>query len=128
MRYLYGDAVPFPPQHDFLATLEAVLDQAVTAVTHEVEASAAMRKAEESAAGRAESLEELDACHASFVAAARHAAQNTINKAASPVFGYATRMGEEAERLSAETRRTVEAISERERNDARHAVPSSRTC
>ena len=119
MRYLYGDSSPFPPQHDFLATLEAVLEQAVIAVTHESEASAAMRKAEESGSVRGQTLEELETIHASFMAASRHSASQTINKAASPVFGYATRIGEEAERLYAETRRSVEAISERERNDAR---------
>jgi hypothetical protein len=119
MRFLYGDSSPFPPQHDFLATLEAVLEQAVIAVSHEAEASAAMRKAEESGATRGQSVEELDTVHASFMASARHAASQTINKATSPVYGYATRMGEEAERLYAETKRSVDAISERERNDAR---------
>lgn len=119
MRYLYGDSSPFPQQHDFLATLEAVLEQAVIAVSHESEASAAMRKAEESGAARGQSIEELDTVHASFMAAARHASSQAINKATSPVYGYATRIGEEAERLYAETRRSVEAISERERSDAR---------
>jgi hypothetical protein len=125
MRYLYGDSVPFPQQHDFLGTLEAVLEQAVTVVAQESEVAAAMRKAEESAGGRAGLLLELDTVHASFMASAKHAASNML-QGPTPVHAYATRISEEAERLYAETKRNVEAMSERERAEARTIAEAKR--
>jgi hypothetical protein len=125
MRFLYGDSVPFPQQHDFLATLEAVLEQAVTVVAQESEVAAAMRKAEESAGGRAGLLLELDTVHASFMASAKHAAANVM-RGPTPVHAYATRIAEEAERLYAETKRSVEAMSERDRVEARTLAESKR--
>jgi hypothetical protein len=126
MRFLYGDSVPFPPQHDFLATLETVLEQAVVVVSHESEAAAAMRKAEESAGSRSGLLLELDTVHASFMAAAKHSAANTAKGGPSPVLSYTTRIGEEAERLYAETKRSVEALSERDRGEARAVADRTR--
>ena len=128
MRYLFGDSVPFPPQHDFLASLEVCVDRAVTAVSFEGEAATALRRAEEGVTLRGRSISELEAIHASIVSAARLAATKDMvaGATATPAMDYASRVVQLAEATFVETKRSSEAQSERERADARALADQKR--
>lgn len=128
MRYLFGDSVPFPPQHDFLASLEVCVDRAVTAVTLESEAVAALRKVEEGIAQRARSVTDLEAIHASIITAARHAATRDMVAGATgtPAQDYASRIVQLAEATFVDAKRSAEQQTEREREGARTIAEQKR--
>lgn len=128
MRYLFGDSVPFPPQHDFLASLEILIDRAVAAVVLESEATSALRLVEERVALRARSVAELETLHASIVAAARHAATQDLVAGATgtPAQEYANKIVDVAEQTFVQTRHAAEQISEREREGARASSDQQR--
>lgn len=128
MRYLFGDSVPFPPQHDFLASLEVLIDRAVAAVVLESEAMGALRRVEEGVAVRARSVAELETMHASIIAAARHAATKDAVAGATgtPAQEYANKIVEVAEQTFVQTKRGSEQISERERDGARASADQQR--
>jgi hypothetical protein len=128
MRYLFGDSVPFPPQHDFLASLEVMVDRAVTAVALESDAGSALRKAEEGITLRTRSIAELETMHASIVMAARHAATKDMVAGAvgTPSQDYANKIVQLAEATFAEAKRNADQQSERERAEARTAAEQKR--
>ncbi|HEX8789772.1 MAG TPA: hypothetical protein VF765_02390 [Polyangiaceae bacterium] len=130
MRYLYGDSVPFPPQYDFLAALEAFCTQAARVVRLDAEARALRKSAEEAAVTRARSVEELEAFHREALGALRDAAKDSAQPL---VHDYVRQVADLATRIAEDARRIALATSDREsaqtrgecdkrRNEARDAL------
>lgn len=130
MRYLYGDSVPFPPQYDFLAALEAFCTQAARVVRLDAEARALRKSAEEAAVTRARAVEELEAFHHEALGALRDAAKDSaqplVHDYVRQVTDLATRIAEDARRAALQTsdRESAQARGECEkrRNEGRDAL------
>lgn len=130
MRYLYGDSVPFPPQYDFLAALEAFCTQAARVVRLDAEARALRKSAEEAAVTRARSVEELEAFHHETLNALRDAAKDSaqplVHDYVRQVADLATRIAEDARRIALTTsdRESAQTRGEcdKRRNDVRDAL------
>lgn len=116
MRYLYGDSVPFPPQYDFLAALEAFCTHAARVVRLDAEGKAAMQAAEEAAAARAHAVGELEAFHREAVGALVDGARDTTQPL---VADYVRQVSDLAGRLTEEARRSAQQQSDREAQTAR---------
>jgi hypothetical protein len=111
MRYLYGDSVPFPPQYDFLAALEAFCNQAARVVKVDAEARALRVSAEEAAATRARSVEELETFHRETLNALRDAAKDSAQPL---VHDYVRQVADLASRIAEDARRAAMATNDRE--------------
>lgn len=130
MRYLYGDSVPFPPQYDFLAALEAFCTQAARVVRLDAEVRALRKSAEEAAITRARSVDELEAFHHEAIGALRDAAKDSaqplVHDYVRQVADLATRIAEDARRLALQTsdRESAQTRGEcdKRRNEVRDAL------
>jgi len=111
MRYLYGDSVPFPPQYDFLAALEAFCNQAARVVRLDAEARAIRKSAEETAVTRARSVEELDTFHREAIGALRDAAKDSAQPL---VHDYVRQVADLASRIAEDARRAAMTTNDRE--------------
>jgi hypothetical protein len=116
MRYLYGDSVPFPPQYDFLAALEAFCIHAARVVRLDAEAKALRRTAEESAAQRIKDVDELDAFHREAVGALKDGATSSTQPM---VQDYVRQLSELAQRITDDARRMALQTSDREAQSTR---------
>lgn len=123
MRYLFADSTPFPPQYDFLAAFEVFVENAARAVRLEAEARAMLEGTQQAALGRARSVEELEAIHASVVRVAREAA---LGATAPPITAYLQSVIEHAERLVADARRTAQSEIDRDRAEAQVGASARR--
>ncbi len=124
MRYLYGDSVPFPPQYDFLAALEAFCTQAARVVKLDAEARALRKSAEEAAVTRARAVEELEAFHQEALGALRDAAKDSAQPL---VHDYVRQVADLATRIAEEARRMALATSDREAAQTRGECDKRRT-
>jgi hypothetical protein len=130
MRYLYGDSVPFPPQYDFLAALEAFCTQAARVVRLDAESRALRKSAEEAAVTRARAVDELEGFHREAIGALRDAAKDSaqplVHDYVRQVADLATRIAEDARRGALQTsdRETAQTRGECEkrRNEVRDAL------
>ena len=104
MRYLYGDSVPFPPQYDFLAALEAFCTHASRVVRLDAESRALRKTSEESAIQRIKEVDELDAFHREAVGALKDGARDSTQAL---VQDYVRQLSELAQRLADEARRAA---------------------
>ena len=116
MRYLYGDSVPFPPQYDFLAALEAFCTHAARVVRLDAESRALRRTADESAAKRVKDVEEVEAFHREAVGALKEGARDSTQPL---VQDYVRQLTDLAQRLTEEARRTALQTSDRETQTTR---------
>lgn len=124
MRYLYGDSVPFPPQYDFLAALEAFCTQAARVVKLDAEARALRKSAEEAAVTRARAVEELEAFHQEALGALRDAAKDSAQPL---VHDYVRQVADLAARIAEDARRMALATSDREAAQTRGECDKRRT-
>jgi hypothetical protein len=130
MRYLYGDSVPFPPQYDFLAALEAFCTQAARVVRLDAEARALKKSAEEAAVTRARAVDELETFHQEALGALRDAAKDSaqplVHDYVRQVTDLAARIAEDARRIALQTsdRESAQTRGEcdKRRNDVRDAL------
>lgn len=130
MRYLYGDSVPFPPQYDFLAALEAFCTHAARVVRLDAESKALRRTSEESAAQRIKDVDELEAFHREAVGAlkdgARDSTQALVQDYVRQLTDLAQRLTEDARRGALQTNdrdaQTTRAECDRRRTEARDAL------
>jgi hypothetical protein len=116
MRYLYGDSVPFPPQYDFLAALEAFCTHAARVVRLDAEAKALRKTAGESAAARVKDVDELDAFHREAVGALKDGAAGSTQAL---VQDYVRQLSELANRITDDARRMALQTSDREAQSTR---------
>src|SRR5579883_35305 len=116
MRYLYGDSVPFPLHHDFLAALEVFVTQAARIVRADGESRELRKQAEVAAIARQRAVDALEAFHREAVGALRDGSKD---QTAQLVRDYVTQMCDLAQRVVDEARRTTVATSERELQQAR---------
>lgn len=116
MRYLYGDSVPFPPQYDFLAALEAFCTQAARVVRLDAESRALRKSAEEAAVTRARAVEELEGFHQEALGALRDAAKDSAQPL---VHDYVRQVADLASRIAEDARRMALTTSDREAAQAR---------
>jgi hypothetical protein len=130
MRYLYGDSVPFPPQYDFLAALEAFCNQAARVVRLDAETRALRKSAEETALTRALALEKLEAFHREALGALRDAAKDSaqplVHDYVCQVADLASRIAEDARRAALSTNdlelAQTRAECDKRRNEVRDAL------
>jgi hypothetical protein len=111
MRYLYGDSVPFPPQYDFLAALEAFCNQAARVVKLDAETRMLRKSAEETALARARSVEQLEGFHREALGALRDAAKDSAQPL---VHDYVRQVVDLASRIAEDARRAALATNDRE--------------
>jgi hypothetical protein len=111
MRYLYGDSVPFPPQYDFLAALDAFCTHAARVVRCDAESRALRTSAEAAAAQRSKAVEELEAFHTEAVTALREGAKDS---AQSMVIDYVHQLSDLAQRIADDARRSAVQAAERD--------------
>jgi hypothetical protein len=116
MRYLYGDSVPFPPQYDFLAALEAFCIHAARVVRLDAESKALRKTSEESAIARIKDVDELDAFHREALGALKDGARDTTQAL---VQEYVRQLSELAQRMADDARRNAIATSDREAQSTR---------
>ena len=123
MRYLYGDSVPFPPQHDMVGALKTFVPNAARALLldHEVRALQEAQAAQERA--RSKTLDELLAFH--------DAAKQTLERslpenAASPTRDYARRLHDQASVFVEETLKSAALATEQERERLRAETAARR--
>jgi hypothetical protein len=116
MRYLYGDSVPFPPQYDFLAVLEAFCVQAPRVVRLDAEAWALRKSAEEAAVTRQRALEELDVFHRETLGALREAANHSTQPL---VHDYVRQVVDLAARIAEDAKGSAVSTSDRDSAQSR---------
>jgi len=116
MRYLYGDSVPFPPQYDFLAALEAFCTHAARVVRLDAESKALRKTSEESAIARLKDVDELDAFHREALGALKDGARDTTQAL---VQEYVRQLSELAQRMADDARRNALTVSDREAQSTR---------
>lgn len=116
MRYLYGDSVPFPLHHDFLASLEVFVTQASRIVKLDGEGRDLRKGAELGAIARQRAVDELEAFHREAIAALRDGSKDVT---AQLVRDYVAQMSDLAQRVVEEARRNAAGTSEREQQHAR---------
>jgi hypothetical protein len=116
MRYLYGDSVPFPLHHDFLAALEVFVTQAARIVRLDGEGRAMRKSADEGALQRSHAVDQLEAFHREAVGALR---DGSTNVTAPLVLEYVAQISDLAQRVVDDARRGAVATSEREQQAAR---------
>jgi hypothetical protein len=116
MRYLYGDSVPFPPQYDFLAALEAFCTHASRVVRADAEAKAMRKSAEVAAAARIKDVEELEGFHKEAVEALEDGARDATQAL---VRDYVRQLTELAQRITDEARRQALQASDRDAQTTR---------
>jgi histone H3/H4 len=116
MRYLYGDSVPFPPQYDFLAALEAFCTHAARIVRLDAECTALRRASEETAVQRAKAAEELEAFHKEAIGAVQEGAKDSTQTL---VHDYAQQLGDLAASIAENARRSAIMASDRDAQTTR---------
>jgi hypothetical protein len=116
MRYLYGDSVPFPPQYDFLAALEAFCTHAARVVRLDSESKALRRASEDAVIARGRAVTELETFHREAVGALKDGAKDVTQPL---VQDYVRQLTELAARLTEDARRTALQQSDRESQTAR---------
>jgi hypothetical protein len=116
MRYLYGDSVPFPPQYDFLAALEAFCTHAARIVRLDAESAALRKAAEEAAVARAKAVDELEVFHKEAIGAVQEGARDATQPL---VHDYTRQLGDLAASIVDGARRGAIATSDREAQTTR---------
>ncbi len=124
MRYLYGDSVPFPPQYDFLAALEAFCTHAARAVRLDAESKALRKTAEEAAIVRIKDVEDLATFHREAVGALKDGARDSTQAL---VQDYVRQLTELAQHLADEARRTAIQANDRDAQSTRTECERRRT-